>query len=130
MLPLILASASPRRKELLEQIGADFRVAPADVKEQIQWEGPVQAVKELARQKAYHVAERISEDGCILGADTIVVHNGKIMGKPADKKEAVEMLSLLQGDTHSVFTGVCAVIKQGGGHSGNPFCRRNESLHL
>lgn len=113
MLPIILASASPRRKELLEQIGVDFQVVPADVDEEIPWEEPVRTVKELARRKAYNVAERIHRDGCILGADTIVVHNGKIMGKPADKEEAVEMLSSLQGNTHSVFTGVCAVIKEG-----------------
>lgn len=113
MMPLILASASPRRQELLRQIGLEFQVVPADVDEQIQGETPVQTVKELARRKACHVAEQVSNDGCILGADTVVVFGGQIMGKPADRKEAVSMLSSLQGNTHSVFTGVCALKKQG-----------------
>lgn len=114
MLPIVLASASPRRKELLRQIGLDFVVFPADVKEQIQWEDPIQAVKELACQKARDVAHKLDQNAWILGADTIVVHKGKIMGKPADRQEAISMLSALQGDTHSVFTGVCAVRKERG----------------
>lgn len=113
MIPLILASASPRRQELLRQIGLKFQVVPADVDEQSQGETPVQTVKELARRKAYHVAEQVRHDGCILGADTVVVFEGRIMGKPGDREEAVSMLSSLQGNTHSVFTGVCAVKKQG-----------------
>lgn len=113
MIPLILASASPRRQELLRQIGLKFQVVPADVDEQSQGEAPVQTVKELARRKAYYVAEQVRNDGCILGADTVVVFEGRIMGKPGDREEAVSMLSSLQGNTHSVFTGVCAVKKQG-----------------
>lgn len=113
MIPLILASASPRRQELLRQIGLKFQVVPADVDEQSQGETPVQTVKELARRKAYYVAEQVRNDGCILGADTVVVFDGQIMGKPVDREEAVSMLSSLQGNTHSVFTGVCAVKKQG-----------------
>lgn len=112
MLPVILASASPRRKELLRQIGLDFQVIPAEVDEKLLQEEPVQMVKELARRKAYHVAEKITQDACILGADTVVVCDGKIMGKPVDRKDAISMLNKLQGDTHSVFTGVCAVLKK------------------
>lgn len=112
MIPLILASASPRRQELLRQIGLDFQVVPADVDEQIHTGTPVETVKELARRKAYHVAGQVKKDACILGADTVVAFGGRIMGKPADRKEAVSMLSVLQGNTHSVFTGVCAVIKE------------------
>lgn len=114
MLPIVLASASPRRKELLRQIGLEFEVFPADVDEHIQWEEPVQAVKELACQKARDVAQKFNRDAWILGADTIVVHKGKIMGKPANRQEAISMLSVLQGDTHSVFTGVCAIQKEQG----------------
>lgn len=114
MLPIVLASASPRRKELLRQIGLDFTVFPADVQEQIQWEEPVRAVKELACRKARDVAQKVAQNAWILGADTIVVHKGKIMGKPADRQEAISMLSALQGDTHSVFTGVCAIRKEQG----------------
>ena len=112
MLPIVLASASPRRKELLRQVGLDFTVFPASVEEQIRWEEPVQAVKELACQKARDVAQKFDQDAWILGADTIVVHRGKMMGKPADREEAIAMLSALQGDTHSVFTGVCAIQKE------------------
>lgn len=114
MLPIVLASASPRRKELLRQIGLEFEVFPADVDERIQWEEPVQAVKGLACQKARDVAQKFTRDAWILGADTIVVHKGKIMGKPANRQEAISMLSALQGDTHSVFTGVCAIRKERG----------------
>ncbi len=99
MIPLILASASPRRQELLRQIGLKFQVVPADVDEQSQGETPVQTVKELARRKAYYVAEQVRNDGCILGADTVVVFEGRIMGKPGDREEAVSMLSSLQGNT-------------------------------
>lgn len=113
MLPFILASASPRRQELLRQIGLEFTVMPSEADEQIQGKTPVQTVQELARRKAHDVAEKISKNAWILGADTVVVYNGEIMGKPADREEAVSMLSALQGNTHSVFTGVCAVKKTG-----------------
>lgn len=113
MLPIVLASASPRRKELLEQIGLDPIIIPADVDERIRWEDPVQAVQELACRKARFVADSFSQNGWILGADTIVVHNGKVMGKPASRQEALRMLFALQGESHSVYTGVCAVRKEG-----------------
>lgn len=112
MLPIVLASASPRRKELLEQIGLEFIVFPADVDERIQWENPIQGVRELACRKARSVMHEFPQDAWILGADTIVVHKGKVMGKPADREEAIAMLSRLQGDTHSVYTGVCAIKKE------------------
>lgn len=118
MLPIVLASASPRRRELLKQIGLDFEVFPTDVDETVQWEEPVRAVQELACRKA-RAAARISvekdpaRDAWILGADTVVVHRGRVLGKPADRRAAIDMLWALQGETHSVFTGVCAVKKQG-----------------
>ena len=113
MIPLILASASPRRQELLRQIGLEFQVFPADVDEHIQGGTPVQIVKELARRKAYYVAEQVRNDGCILGADTVVALDSQIMGKPADREEAISMLASLQGNIHRVCTGVCAVKKRG-----------------
>lgn len=112
MLPIVLASASPRRKELLRQIGLDFTVIPPTAEERIRWEDPAQAAQELARGKALDVANRLGQDAWILGADTIVVYRGKILGKPAGREEAISMLSMLQGDTHSVYTGVCAVRKE------------------
>lgn len=118
MLPIVLASASPRRRELLEQIGLDFEVFPTDVDETVQWEEPVRAVQELACRKARAAAQASVKndpirDAWIIGADTVVVHRGKVLGKPADRKAAIDMLSALQGETHSVYTGVCAVKKQG-----------------
>lgn len=112
MLPIVLASASPRRKELLEQIGLDFIVFPADVDERLRWESPIQGVQELACRKARSVVHQFQKNVWILGADTVVVHRGKVMGKPADRREALAMLSRLQGDTHSVYTGVCAIKKE------------------
>ena len=118
MLPIVLASASPRRRALLEQVGLDFEVFPTDVDETVQWEEPVWAVQELACRKARAAAQASVKkdpirDAWIIGADTVVVHRGKVLGKPADRQAAVDMLSALQGETHSVYTGVCAVRKQG-----------------
>lgn len=110
---LILASQSPRRRELLEQIGIEFTVQPSTVEEKITETDPRKVVQELAHQKAEDVAASVSE-GTVLGADTIVVLDGKIMGKPKSRGHAVEMLQSLQGRTHSVFTGV-ALIRKGAG---------------
>lgn len=118
MLPIILASASPRRKRLLEQIGLGSEVFPADVDETVQRGEPAQVAEDLACRKARDVAQKYTEkrpdkDVWIIGADTIVVYRDRILGKPADRKEAIEMLTMLQGDTHRVFTGVCAIKKEG-----------------
>lgn len=116
---LILASASPRRRELLEQIGATFQVMPAKGEEVITKEQPEQAVMELSRQKAEEIAEKIAdgiadEDVLVLGADTVVVYEGKILGKPKDESDARAMLSMLNGRTHSVFTGVTVIVMKNG----------------
>lgn len=110
---LILASQSPRRRELLEQIGIRFTVQPSTVVEKITKTDPREVVLELARQKAEDVADTVRE-GTVLGADTIVVLDGRIMGKPADREQAEEMLGSLQGRTHSVFTGVALIRKTAG----------------
>ena len=111
MKKIILASASPRRKELLEQIGLSFEVEPAKGEEEITSVIPQEAVEELSYQKAMEVAElHRDEDALILGADTIVVYDNQIMGKPADEEEAKAMLRQLSGKTHCVFTGVTAVL--------------------
>ena len=111
MRKIILASASPRRKELLEQIGLSFQIEPARGEEHITSIIPREVVEELSFQKAMEVAElHKEEDALILGADTIVVYEDKIMGKPADEEEAMEMLRKLSGKTHCVFTGVTAVL--------------------
>ncbi len=124
---LILASGSPRRKELLEQIGADFEILPAKGEEVITSDIPSQVVMELSAQKAEEVAGRyekelVVEKACwedrktvvILGADTVVAYENKILGKPKDEADAVRMLQMLAGNTHSVFTGVTLLIEQAG----------------
>lgn len=105
---IILASASPRRRELLEQIGMEFLCHPAVGEEIISTDTPEEVVEALALQKALEVAGYYS-DGIIIGADTIVSCDGRILGKPASRKEASEMITLLQGRTHEVFTGVCLI---------------------
>lgn len=102
----ILASASPRRRELLKQIGVTFEVMPAKGEEVITKEQPEQAVMELSRQKAEEIAAGIQDEQVlVLGADTVVAYDGKILGKPKDETDARAMLSMLNGRTHSVFTG-------------------------
>lgn len=125
---LILASGSPRRKELLEQIGAEFEILPAKGEEVITSTVPAQVVMELSAQKAEEVAGRYKEElgvenhsasegeqtVVILGADTVVAYENKILGKPKNEEEAVRMLQMLSGHTHSVFTGVTFVIEKAG----------------
>lgn len=106
---LILASASPRRSQLMRQIGLKPEIMPSMADEDIKAEGPEQMVRELSRIKAEEVAARYSEDTLIIGADTIVAVQGRILGKPASHREAVEMLMLLQGQVHQVYTGVAIV---------------------
>lgn len=114
MKSLILASGSPRRKEILEQVGLAFCITPSDVEEVITKQVPSDIVMELSRQKAEDVyAKYVAEDVIVLGADTVVAYGGKILGKPADEADAAEMLRMLSGNVHSVFTGVTLVSEQG-----------------
>ena len=106
---LILASASPRRRELLTQAGYSFDVLPADIDETLRSEEePAAYVQRLALEKAQalHAAH---PDAVILGADTTVVLNGNVLGKPADRAEAEAMLRALSGNVHQVHTGVAVV---------------------
>lgn len=89
----ILASASPRRKELLEQIGVKFDILPATGEEVITKELPGEVVMELAKQKAEEVAKTAGADALVLGADTVVAYEGKILGKPKDEADALRMLA-------------------------------------
>lgn len=113
MRKIILASASPRRRELLEQIGLEFAVIPSHAEEVITKELPGEIVEELSRQKAKDVAEETA-DGIVIGSDTIVWQDGQVMGKPHSRREAWEMLRRIQGNTHSVFTGVTVIVKEAG----------------
>ena len=106
---IILASASPRRKELLAQIGIPFQVVVSHVEEVITQTEPGKVVEELSLQKASAVAELMKgsdEELLVIGADTVVACDGQILGKPADEEEAVAMLRSLSGRSHEVFTGV------------------------
>ncbi|NJP36757.1 Maf family protein [Alkalicoccus luteus] len=103
---LILASKSPRRKELLTQLGVAHKAVPAEKEERIEaGMSPEEAVRTLAQQKAEEVAARFP-DALVLGADTVVAINGTILGKPRDRAEAASMLRTLSGHTHTVYTGV------------------------
>jgi len=109
--PLILASASPRRAELLSSAGFEFLVDAADVDESERpGEGPQEYVLRVAQAKARTVAARCRKSGSVvLAADTTVVIDGEILAKPAGDSDAVRMLKRLAGAVHDVFTGVVAV---------------------
>ena len=105
---LILASASPRRQELLAQLGVHFTVDPADIDESVRpAEGASAYVQRMAREKAAAVQCRREDGLSVLAADTTVVLEGDILGKPTDHFSGLGMLARLSGRTHSVFTAVC-----------------------
>ena len=107
---LILASASPRRLELLSQVGIRCRVVPSNVAEEpLDGETPEEHVLRLAREKARKVTAGLTAGGWVLGADTIVMIGGKVLGKPVDEAGAARMLRELSGRVHSVMTGYCIV---------------------
>lgn len=118
----VLASASPRRKELLMQAGFSFCVMPAKNEEHIHHTNPEDVVKELSCQKAEEIAMRLSKEEhhilsslsqnnpfLIIGADTIVSHKESILGKPKSESDAFQTLSQLQGNTHQVYTSVTMI---------------------
>ncbi|MGB0347868.1 MAG: Maf family protein [Balneolaceae bacterium] len=113
MLKIVLASQSPRRKNLLTQLGLKFEVIPSNTEEIITSDNPVSIVEELSAQKSLEIS-KVVDYAYIIGADTIVVFENEILGKPVDKSDAFNMLSLLSNQTHSVFTGVSVVKKNDG----------------
>lgn len=127
---IILASASPRRKELLEQIGLSFEICPAKGEEIITKTLPKEVVQELSQQKAREVAAMLRQyaadhtdimtpqDILVIGADTVVAAEGKILGKPKDEEDAYHMLSMLSGKTHAVYTGVTFIFLDKNGRAG------------
>lgn len=107
----ILASASPRRQQLLREIGLQFDVIPGDVNEDFLLdELPVDYVTRMSREKSYAIAEQMP-DAWVLGADTIVIINGEVLGKPQTRENAREMLKKLSGREHRVITGFTIVKK-------------------
>lgn len=115
---VVLASQSPRRKDLLRQAGFNFTVCPAEGEEIITSNIPSEVVEELSLQKALEVADRSHPSGgkktLYIGADTVVAIDHRILGKPADREEARAMITELQGRTHQVFTGVTLVLRDDG----------------
>ncbi len=119
---IILASRSPRRAKLLKDAGIDFIVEPSNIDEVFEDHlEPKEIVIELAKQKAQAVAENHPDD-TIIAADTIVVFNGEILGKPKDEEDAYRMLKMLSSETHQVYTGV-ALQQNNIKHS---FCSKTE----
>ena len=113
MIKFILASGSPRRRELLTAIGWEFEVIPSQSEEKLsESETPSELVMRLAREKAAEVAERYP-GRCVLGADTVVTIDGRVLGKPSSEREAAEMIAQLSGREHSVITGVALIASDG-----------------
>lgn len=106
---LILASASPRRSQLMRQIGLKPEIMPSLADEETEESEPDHLVMTLSCRKAKEAASRYKGEAVIVGADTVVSIEGKILGKPSSHREAVEMLSLLQGKVHQVYTGVTII---------------------
>ena len=112
--PMILASSSPRRRELLKQIGVDFRIIVADIDETIrEGECARDYVCRMAREKAREVHRHDSVTVPVLGADTTVVVNGSILGKPVDREDAIRLLESLSSRTHEVWSAVALLIPGG-----------------
>ena len=115
---IYLASASPRRKEILKQVGISFKVVPSTVEEHVTSTEPHKVVEELSYQKAVDVCGKLSEtkdeDFVVIGADTVVACWGEILGKPKDKQDATDMLQKLSGQSHQVYTGVTIAWKYKG----------------
>lgn len=135
----ILASASPRREELLKKTGISFEIIPSSIEEKITKTVPSDIVMELAAQKAHAVfrafrpsrtdsrtSGKSSESLTVIGADTIVVYRGEILGKPADKSEAYDMLSMLSDRTHQVYTGVSLITEYHGETTVNTFYEKTD----
>lgn len=111
----VLASQSPRRREILGKLGVDFEVIVSDVEENTSETEPEEIVKALSKLKAEAVFERIKEDYdklVVIGSDTVVAYHGEIMGKPKDREDAFRMIRSFAGDTHYVFSGVTVIVKE------------------
>ena len=114
---IVLASGSPRRKELLARTGVDFSVVVSNGEEKTNLTDPAETVEKLSLDKAISVADRLeneSEPCLIIGADTVVAFEGKILGKPSDEEDALDTLLKLQGKSHQVYTGVTLLVKEQG----------------
>ena len=123
---IVLASASPRRRELLNQISLNPVIEPSTVIEVITTRVPEDAVMELSLQKAEDVARHQQPGTIVIGADTVVAAEGKILGKPKSHQEAYEMIESFQGKTHQVFTGVTLIYCGKNGTTVRSFAERTD----
>lgn len=114
MKKIILASASPRRREILQRLGIRFSVIPSIGEEITTKTEPWEIVEELSRAKAISVLGKAEEDSLVIGADTVVAFEGEILGKPANEENAAKTLMMLQGNTHQVYTGVTVLYQKDG----------------
>ncbi len=114
----ILASASPRRKELLAELIDEFEIIPSLADENLEGDyTPMELVKALAELKAREVALRPENaEKWVIGSDTVVAFGGEVLGKPKDEADAFRMLKMLSGKAHAVYTGVCIACNQAGGY--------------
>ncbi len=125
MQQLILASASPRRRELMAQAGLSFTVQVSEADETVTERRPDKIVEELALRKAMAVAKTVP-GGTVIGADTIVAMDGTILGKPGTEEQAAEMLRMLSGKTHQVYTGVAILAQKDGREIRRVFSERTD----
>jgi septum formation protein len=123
---IVLASASPRRRELLNQISLNPVIEPSTVVEVITTRVPEDAVMELSLQKAEDVARHQQPGTIVIGADTVVAAEGRILGKPGSHQEAYEMIESFQGKTHQVFTGVTLIYCGTSGTTVRSFAERTD----
>ncbi len=126
---IVLASASPRRKELLERADLKFTVVPSSGEEEIGEGTPDQVVENLSRSKAFSVAEELKREKevkLVIGADTIVAFQNHILGKPVDEQDAFDTLTRLSGNSHQVYTGVTVLIRKWDAWEEHTFSERTD----
>ena len=112
---IILASKSPRRKELLDELNLDYEIIVSNEEEKFDQTLSIkEQVKSVAKQKAKHVFDNTQGNRVVIGADTIVVKNNEIFGKPKDKKDAIDMLNKLKDSRHTVYTALCVLCENNG----------------
>ena len=107
----ILASKSPRRREILADLGLEFEIITADTDESCDLTDPRAFVEELALRKGRAVADGLNEDTVVIASDTVVACGGKILGKPSDRADAARMLDMLSGSRHDVISGIALISK-------------------